>query len=68
MGNGAIGANPDPNEFMEGLIDDVGLYNRALNAEEATQNYEARAGLESMTSVEAAGRLTSTWAKMKSVK
>ncbi len=68
MGNGAIGANPDPNEFMEGLIDDVGLYNRALSAEEATQNYEARAGLESMTSVETAGKLTSTWAKMKSGK
>ncbi len=68
MGSGAIGANPDPGEFWEGLIDDVGLYDRALSAEEATQNYEALAGLESTTSVDAAGRLTSTWAKMKASK
>lgn len=65
VGSGAIGANPNPDEFMEGLIDDVGLYNRALTADEAAQNYEALGGLESATSVDAAGRLTTTWAKMK---
>jgi len=54
--------NPDPQEFMEGLIDDVGLYNRALSADEALQN---RAAVGGLTAVEAAGKLTTTWAKIK---
>ena len=56
---GAIGSNPDPGEFFEGLIDDVGLYNRALSADEVAQNFLAT------VAVERAGKLTSTWANIK---
>ncbi len=74
---GAIGSNPgihpgphetadgkpgDPGEFFEGLIDDVGLYNRALSADEVAQNFLAT------VAVERAGKLTSTWADIKSTK
>ncbi len=74
---GAIGSNPgihpgphetadgkpgDPGEFFEGLIDDVGLYNRALSADEVAQNFLAT------VAVEPAGKLTSTWADIKSTK
>lgn len=74
---GAIGSNPgirpgphetpdgqpgDPGEFFEGLIDDVGLYNRALSADDVSQNFLAT------VAVEPAGKLTSTWADIKSTK
>jgi hypothetical protein len=68
---GAIGSNsgnpddpekPDPSEFFEGLIDDVGLYNRALSADDVAQNFLAT------VAVEPAGKLTSTWADIKSTK
>ena len=74
---GAIGSNPgirpgphetpdgqpgDPGEFFEGLIDDVGLYNRALSADDVSQNFLAT------VAVEPAGKLTSTWADIKSEK
>jgi len=54
--------NPDPGEFFEGLIDDVGLYNRALSADEVAQNFLAT------VAVEPAGKLASTWADIKSTK
>ena len=75
---GAIGSNPgilpgphetadgkpgDPGEFFEGLIDDVGLYNRALSADDVAQNF-----LATTVAVERAGKLTSTWADIKSTK
>ena len=56
---GAIGSNPDLGEFYEGLIDDVGLYNRALSADDVAQNFLAT------VAVERAGKLTSTWANIK---
>ncbi len=75
---GAIGSNPginpgphvdlhghepgDPGEFFEGLIDDVGLYNRALSADEVVQNFAAT------VAVEPVGKLASTWAHIKSTK
>ena len=74
---GAIGSNPgivdgphvtpdgqpgDPGEFFEGLIDDVGLYNRALSADEVLQNFAAT------VAVEPVGKLASTWAHIKSTK
>ena len=74
---GAIGSNPgihpgphetpdgqpgDPGEYFEGLIDDVGLYNRALSADDVAQNFLAT------VAVEPAGKLTSTWADIKSTK
>jgi hypothetical protein len=59
---GAIGSNPDLGEFYEGLIDDVGLYNRALSADDVAQNFLAT------VAVEPAGKLTSTWADIKSTK
>lgn len=59
---GAIGSNPDLGEFFEGLIDDVGLYNRALSADEVAQNFAAT------VAVEPAGKLASTWADIKSTK
>jgi len=60
-GDGAIGGNmPSLNELWVGLVDEVGFYNRALSEADARQNWEA-----GLAGVEAAGKLTTTWAKIK---
>jgi hypothetical protein len=58
---GAIGSNPDTAELFEGLIDEVGLYGRALNADEVMQNYEANL----IFAVNPAEKLTTTWGNIK---
>ena len=47
---------------FKGLIDDIGIYNRALTEAETLQNYGAE-GL----AVELAGKLTITWGKIKAL-
>jgi len=61
-GPGAIGGNmPGLNEMWVGLVDEVGLYNRALSFEETEQNFKATA----IWAVDPAGKVTTTWAKIK---
>ena len=58
---GVIGANTNFEESMEGFIDEVGLYGRALNADEVMQNYEANL----IFAVNPAEKLTTTWGNIK---
>ena len=58
---GAIGSNPDRGENFEGFIDEVGLYDRALNADEVMQNYEANL----IFAVNPADKITTTWGNIK---
>jgi hypothetical protein len=58
---GVIGANTNFEESMEGFIDEVGLYNRALTAEEVVQNFNS----DIKFGVNPAGKVSTTWGKMK---
>jgi hypothetical protein len=62
----AIGSNPVGAEYFEGLIDEVGLYSRALSADDVQQNIDSE-GL-TQTAVESVGRLTSTWGSIRALK
>jgi hypothetical protein len=44
LGVGALGAGADTN-FFDGMVDEVGIWNRALTAAEVTQLYNGGAGL-----------------------
>jgi len=57
----AIGSNSDGGENFEGFIDEVGLYDRALNADEVMQNYEAKL----IFAVNPADKITTTWGNIK---
>jgi len=46
---------------FDGVVDEVRIYNRALNAGEVNQNFEA----EGFTAVNPAEKITSTWGKIK---
>lgn len=48
--------------WLNGMIDNVRIYDRVLNADEVKQNLEAKANL---TPVEPAGKLSTTWAALK---
>ena len=50
-----------PGELWEGLIDEVGFYNRALTAAEVSRNFNA----PQLFAVEPGGKLSLTWAKIK---
>ena len=58
---GVIGSNTNFEESMEGFIDEVGLYNRALTAEEVVQNFTS----DIKFGVNPAGKVSTTWGKMK---
>ena len=58
---GVIGSNTNFEESMEGFIDEVGLYNRALTAEEVVQNFNS----DIKFGVNPAGKVSTTWGKMK---
>ena len=59
---GVIGAQNEPVCCLwEGLIDEVGFYNRALTPEEVLRNATAPA----LFAVEPGGKLSLTWAKIK---
>ena len=57
MGDRADGGNADT---IQGFIDEVRIYDRALNNAEVQQNFVAE-GL----AVDVTGKLTTTWGKMK---
>ena len=61
---GRIGGNVKVpiGEFMVGIIDEVSIYDRALDEDEVKQNFEAEA---LATAVSPAGRLTLTWGAIK---
>jgi hypothetical protein len=48
--------------YLNGMIDNVRIYDRVLSADEVMQNLEAKANL---TPVEPAGKLSTTWAALK---
>ena len=56
-----VGARHPGSEFFAGTIDDVVLYNRALDIDEIKRDMEAIGG----TAVSAQGKLASTWGKIK---
>ena len=58
---GVIGSNTNFEESMEGFIDEVGLYNSALTAEEVVQNFNS----DIKFGVNPAGKVSTTWGKMK---
>ena len=49
-------------DWFHGLIDEVGIYDRALSAKEVKQNYRALKGLMNVNS---AGKLSLTWGEIK---
>jgi len=57
-----IGVTNNRTEFWDGRLDEIRLYNRALDEEEIQQNY--RATSNSMA-VRQAGKLSTQWAKIK---
>ena len=56
-----IGSEHD-GRYLNGMMDNVRIYNRVLSADEVMQNLEAKANL---TPVEPAGKLSTTWAALK---
>jgi len=59
---GSIGAAPNKGEyFTGGIIDEVGLYNRALSEDEVKQNFNAHVRF----AVNPADKLSITWGKIK---
>ena len=65
-GSGIIGADSKRpvDYFWEGLIDEVGFYNRALTPEEVLKNATA----PQLFAVEPLGKLSLTWAKIKAAR
>ena len=63
QGEGAvIGANTRHQGLWDGLLDEIGIYNRALTLDEVRRNATAA----QIFSVEPGGKLSLTWAKIKS--
>ena len=58
---GVIGASTGHDQLWLGLIDEVGIYNRALTPEEVKKN----ATVPQIFAVEPGGKLSLTWAKIK---
>ncbi len=62
----AIGAGYwDNNEYFAGILDEVRLYDRALDEDEAKQNF---AVTSNAFAVDAVGKLTGTWGQIKSIR
>jgi hypothetical protein len=59
MGDRADGANADA---VQGIIDEVRIYEKALSEAEVKQNFAAEGIAED---VESQGKLAATWGKMK---
>jgi len=57
------GGEVDNYKFIDGMIDDVALFGRALSADEIAEL--ANTNLASLTSVEAKSKLVTTWARLK---
>ncbi len=62
----AIGAGYfDNSEYFSGMVDEVRLYNRDLDQDEANQNMNVKSNT---ISVDTSGKLPETWAKIKTSK
>lgn len=57
-----VGSEHD-GRFLNGMIDEVRVYNRVLSVAEVTQNYAAKSN--SFTAVKPAGKATVTWGEIK---
>jgi hypothetical protein len=51
-------------DWFHGIIDEVGIYDRALSDKEVEKNYNAEKGL--ILDVTSAGKLSLTWGQIKS--
>ena len=60
----AIGADTAHNDRWLGLLDEIGIYNRALTPEEVKHN----ATVQQIFAVEPSGKLSLTWAKIKAAR
>ena len=60
-----IGCHPNPTNYFQGIIDEVAVFDDALSPEEI-QKIVSR-GLENWLSIEAVGKKTIHWAKIKGV-
>lgn len=60
-----VGYNIDNNRPFTGLMDDLNIWKRGLSAEEVTDIMNNGVSA-TLTAVEAQGKLTTTWAKLKS--
>ena len=63
--NVSIGAREGKSTWFTGVIDEVAIYNRVLNADEVNQNFAARDGV---TAVESTDKLSLTWGAIKASK
>ena len=62
--DGVIGANTQHDSLWLGLLDEVGIYNRALTPEEVKRNATA----PQIFAVEPGGKLSLTWAKIRTAR
>jgi hypothetical protein len=62
MNERRIGSEHNDARYLEGMIDEVRIYNRVLTPEEIEQNFNVKSNL---MSVALAGKLTTTWGQMK---
>ena len=60
-----IGSRDDGQNLFNGIIDEVGVYNRVLDEDEVKQNFEAE---ESDLAVRPTGKLAEVWGKIKVLK
>ena len=66
VGPFVIGSRPAATGILNGLIDEVGLFNRGLTADEVISIRDK--GLARALNVAPAGKLTTTWATIKRIK
>ena len=57
-----IGVTNNRSEFWDGRLDEMRLYNRALDEEEIQQNYKVSSNV---MAVESTGKLSTLWGKIK---
>ncbi len=61
--NRRIGSEHDENRYLQGMVDNVRIYDRVLTKEEVMQNFEAKS--DSLP-VEPTDKLSTTWGALKS--
>ncbi len=62
MNERRIGSEHDDGRYLEGMVDEVRIYDRVLELEEVEQNFGAKSN---KLAVEPAGKLTTTWSRVK---
>lgn len=63
MNERRIGSEHDDSRYLEGIVDEVRIYDRALDEDEVLQNFEAESN---KLAVEPTGKLATTWSQVKS--